>query len=185
MKRKRHLGSILLSFAAAAVCLLLIAGCGKTTTVKLEELDTRPVSSTSDILPTDAEIQVPATEETEAFEPSKTKPDRNEQTEPSIEDTEPAIEEKEPVAEETESVTEETEPVVDETESQIVSQSEETDEREPTARIYILNKSSKKIHYPSCSSVRKMSKKNRLEFEGTMKELKEMGYVPCGGCRPK
>ena len=177
MKRKRHLGSILLSFAAAAVCLLLIAGCGKTTTVKLEELDTRPVSSTSDILPTDAEIQVPATEETEAFEPSKTKPD--------VEDTEPAIEEKEPVAEETESVTEETEPVVDETESQIVSQSEETDEREPTARIYILNKSSKKIHYPSCSSVRKMSKKNRLEFEGTMKELKEMGYVPCGGCRPK
>ena len=162
MKRKRHLGSISLSFAAAAVCLLLIAGCGKTTTVKLEELDTRPVSSTSDILPTDAEIQVPATE-----------------------DTEPAIEEKEPVAEETESVTEETEPVVDETESQIVSQSEETDEREPTARIYILNKSSKKIHYPSCSSVRKMSKKNRLEFEGTMKELKEMGYVPCGSCRPK
>ena len=185
MKRKRYLGSILLSFAAAAMCLLLIAGCGKTTTVKLEELDTRPVSSTSDTLSTDVEIQVPATEEAEAFDPSKTKPDRNEQTEPSVEDTEPAIEEKEPVAEETESVTEETEPVVDETESQIVSQSEETDEREPTARIYILNKSSKKIHYPSCSSVRKMSKKNRLEFEGTMKELKEMGYVPCGGCRPK
>ena len=171
MKRKRHLGPILLSFAAAAMCLLLIAGCGKTTTVKLEELDTRPVSFTSDILPTDVEIQVPATEETEAFEPSKTKPDRNEQTKLSVENTEPAIEEKEPVAEETE--------------SQIVSQSEETDEREPTARIYILNKSSKKIHYPSCSSVRKMNKKNRLEFEGTMKELKEMGYVPCGSCRPK
>ena len=30
-----------------------------------------------------------------------------------------------------------------------------------------------------------MSKKNKLEFEGTMKELKEMGYVPCGSCRPK
>lgn len=157
MKRKRRLGYILSGFAAAALCLLLIAGCGKTTTVKLEELDTNPVDSTAGIVPTEAEAQVTSAEETEAPTPLETEAARDEQAEPAAE----------------------------ETESQTVSQPEEADETEPTARIYILNKSSKKIHYPSCSSVKKMSKKNKLEFEGTMKELKEMGYVPCGSCRPK
>ena len=157
MKTEKYERFISLRLAAAALCLLLIAGCGKTTTVKLEELETNPVASTAGIVPTEAETQVTSAEETEAPTPLETEAARDEQAEPAAE----------------------------ETESQTVSQPEEADETEPTARIYILNKSSKKIHYPSCSSVKKMSKKNKLEFEGTMKELKEKGYVPCGSCRPK
>jgi DNA-entry nuclease len=47
---------------------------------------------------------------------------------------------------------------------------------------YVLNKSSKKIHAPDCSSVGKMSEKNREYFNGTLEELFNMGYVACGSC---
>ena len=47
---------------------------------------------------------------------------------------------------------------------------------------FILNTSSKKVHMPDCKSVKDMADKNKLEYEGTLAELKEQGYKPCGWC---
>lgn len=49
---------------------------------------------------------------------------------------------------------------------------------------YILNTNSKKFHYPSCSSVKQMSEKNKASFTGTRDELINKGYDPCGRCNP-
>ena len=49
---------------------------------------------------------------------------------------------------------------------------------------YIANKSTKKFHYPDCSSVRDMKEKNKWEFYGTRDELINKGYDPCGRCHP-
>ena len=53
-----------------------------------------------------------------------------------------------------------------------------------TEQTYILNTSSQKFHSPSCSSVSKMSEKNREEYTGTREELLAMGYEACGSCNP-
>ena len=48
---------------------------------------------------------------------------------------------------------------------------------------YIANESTKKFHYPSCSSVKAMSDSNKICVED--KEiLINFGYVPCGRCKP-
>lgn len=47
---------------------------------------------------------------------------------------------------------------------------------------YVLNKNTKKIHYPYCSSVTQMSEKNRVEYTGTLNDLKADGYATCGNC---
>ena len=52
------------------------------------------------------------------------------------------------------------------------------------AEDYVLNTSSKKIHYPQCSGAKTMSEKNRQEYHGKLQELKEKGYSPCGICNP-
>lgn len=51
---------------------------------------------------------------------------------------------------------------------------------------YVLNTSSKKYHKPDCSWVKSMSPKNKLEFEGTLKDLQTEypTYEPCGTCKP-
>ena len=49
---------------------------------------------------------------------------------------------------------------------------------------YVLNTSSKKFHYPSCSSVETISEKNREDYSGTRSDLIEKGYSPCGRCEP-
>ena len=49
---------------------------------------------------------------------------------------------------------------------------------------YVLNTNTKKFHYPSCSSVKKMSEKNKSFFTGTRDEVIAMGYDPCGNCHP-
>lgn len=55
---------------------------------------------------------------------------------------------------------------------------------ETAAATYILNTGSEKFHVPSCSSVSKMSEKNKQEFTGTREEVIAMGYDPCGACNP-
>ena len=47
---------------------------------------------------------------------------------------------------------------------------------------YIANKTSKKFHYPDCSSVSKMSDKNKLYITATREEMIADGYIPCGTC---
>lgn len=49
---------------------------------------------------------------------------------------------------------------------------------------YVLNTSSKKFHKPGCSSVGKMSEKNKREVIGPRSELIAEGYSPCGVCNP-
>jgi DNA-entry nuclease len=47
---------------------------------------------------------------------------------------------------------------------------------------YVLNKNTKKIHLPSCSSVDDMAEKNKISYNGTIEELESQGYSPCKRC---
>lgn len=49
---------------------------------------------------------------------------------------------------------------------------------------YILNTNTHVFHYPSCSSVDRMSDKNKQVFTGTRDEAIAMGYEPCQRCNP-
>ena len=49
---------------------------------------------------------------------------------------------------------------------------------------YILNKSSKKFHYPWCSSVSDMKESNKIYFTGTRDDAIAKGYTPCKRCNP-
>lgn len=49
---------------------------------------------------------------------------------------------------------------------------------------YILNNNTKKFHYPSCSSAKKIKDSNKGSFTGARDELIERGYSPCGNCHP-
>lgn len=49
---------------------------------------------------------------------------------------------------------------------------------------YVLNKNTKKFHYPGCSSVETIEPRNRGNYSGTRDELIQRGYEPCGRCHP-
>lgn len=49
---------------------------------------------------------------------------------------------------------------------------------------YILNTNSKKFHKPNCSSVKKMSEKNKKTFTGTRDDVINQNYQPCKNCNP-
>ena len=49
---------------------------------------------------------------------------------------------------------------------------------------YILNTNTMKFHREDCSSVKKMSEKNKAVFEGTRQEAIDAGYAPCENCNP-
>ena len=49
---------------------------------------------------------------------------------------------------------------------------------------YVVNKSSKKFHYPSCSSAKQIKETNRWDYFGTRDDLISQGYSPCGRCHP-
>lgn len=49
---------------------------------------------------------------------------------------------------------------------------------------YILNRNTKKFHYPYCHSVKRMKESNKLSFSGSRSEVIAKGYSPCGNCRP-
>lgn len=49
---------------------------------------------------------------------------------------------------------------------------------------YILNTNTHKFHYPSCSSVDDMKAKNKQEYQGNREDLLNLGYEPCGRCKP-
>lgn len=52
------------------------------------------------------------------------------------------------------------------------------------AGTYILNTRSKKFHYPSCDSVKKMSEKNKQVSTKSRDQLILEGYDPCQNCNP-
>ena len=49
---------------------------------------------------------------------------------------------------------------------------------------YVLNKRSKKFHFPTCSSVSTMSEANKGFYTGSRDQLIKDGYEPCGSCNP-
>ncbi len=49
---------------------------------------------------------------------------------------------------------------------------------------YVVNKNTKKFHYPYCSSADSIKPKNRWDYQGTREELISMGYSPCRNCNP-
>ncbi len=49
---------------------------------------------------------------------------------------------------------------------------------------YVLNTKSKKIHLPDCSSVSKIDEENKEITDKSKEELLNMGYEPCGACKP-
>ena len=60
---------------------------------------------------------------------------------------------------------------------------EEAEKLDSSAAVYIGNKKFKKFHYASCSSVKDMKEKNKVELN-TREEAIEKGYVPCKNCNP-
>jgi competence protein ComEC len=63
------------------------------------------------------------------------------------------------------------------------SQNDNTD-TDSSTNSYIINKSSKKFHFPDCSGVQDMKEINKLEYTGSRQELIDKGYTPCGICNP-
>ena len=57
-------------------------------------------------------------------------------------------------------------------------------EEEPVSMDYIGNKNTKKFHYPSCGSVKKMKESNKYYYNGTRDGIVSQGYEPCGNCHP-
>ncbi|MDE7431617.1 MAG: hypothetical protein K2N34_06870 [Lachnospiraceae bacterium] len=55
-------------------------------------------------------------------------------------------------------------------------------EQHSTEATYVLNTSTKKIHYPSCSSVKKIAPQNYSTSNSSIDELKGQGYTTCGNC---
>ncbi len=66
----------------------------------------------------------------------------------------------------------------------IPSEPGEDDPSPRTSQTYILNTNTRRFHSPDCPSALKINGRNRQEFWGTREELLEMGYSPCGNCRP-
>lgn len=56
-------------------------------------------------------------------------------------------------------------------------------EEVPEEAPFIGNKNSKKLHYAECSSVDDMKDKNKVEFY-SKEEAWDLGYSPCGRCKP-
>lgn len=52
------------------------------------------------------------------------------------------------------------------------------------AYTYICNTNTKKFHIPECTSVKKMSEKNKQEVTLPREEIIAQGYVPCKQCNP-
>ena len=61
---------------------------------------------------------------------------------------------------------------------------EQQDTPAPAGTQYVLNTNTHKFHYPSCSSVKQMSEKNKSYYTGTRDEVIDMGYEPCQRCNP-
>lgn len=103
-----------------------------------------------------------------------------EQEEPEAEDAAPetsdtVIAEAEPEA--TDNVTTIVVPVTPSTETTASS-------TEPVGQTYVLNTSTHKFHYPSCSSVKKIDPENYSTYTGTRDSVISMGYEACGRCHP-
>lgn len=78
-----------------------------------------------------------------------------------------------------------TEPTEDyRTGTELARESNPEDDFDESLYDYILNTHTLKFHLPGCKSTRDMSAWNRSGYCGNRQELMDMGYVPCGKCKP-
>lgn len=75
-------------------------------------------------------------------------------------------------------------PFVEDTDEPPVIDRDIPDNSDEQSQTYILNKNTKKIHYPWCSSVDDMAEHNKQEFTGDINEVISQGYSPCKRCNP-
>ena len=59
-----------------------------------------------------------------------------------------------------------------------------TNTTQAAKKTYILNTNTKVFHLTGCSSVKRMSDKNKKTFTGTRTEVINKGYRPCNKCNP-
>lgn len=59
-----------------------------------------------------------------------------------------------------------------------------TSSSDPISATYVLNTNTMKFHYADCSSAQKISDKNKGYYTGSRTELIQLGYSPCGICKP-
>ena len=59
--------------------------------------------------------------------------------------------------------------------------SEKTD---TTAVTYILNRHTRKFHFPECYAVELMSERNKVYSTDNRDDILKQGYVPCKKCNP-
>lgn len=67
-------------------------------------------------------------------------------------------------------------------EAAAADEKENTDDASSTE--YIINKNTGKFHKPDCSSVEDIKPQNKKEFTGSREDVTELGYEPCGRCKP-
>lgn len=60
----------------------------------------------------------------------------------------------------------------------------DNESQQETTASYVLNTSSRKFHYPSCRSVKKISPNNYSTSSSSRDDLISRGYDPCGICHP-
>lgn len=60
----------------------------------------------------------------------------------------------------------------------------EQTQEQPQTNDYILNKNTKKFHYPTCPSVQDIKDKNKKYITENREALIENGYKPCSRCNP-
>lgn len=65
------------------------------------------------------------------------------------------------------------------------SQTDDSENEATKGNNYIINISSRKFHHETCSIIKDMYEKNKLEFSGDRQELIDRGYEPCKRCNPQ
>ncbi len=48
----------------------------------------------------------------------------------------------------------------------------------------VLNTHTMRAHLTTCSSVQDIKPSNRMDYHGTIEDVQNMGYIPCGNCHP-
>ena len=59
-----------------------------------------------------------------------------------------------------------------------------TASQQTSSQSYVLNTNSKKFHYPSCASAKKIKDSNKAVSSESRSALISKGYLPCGNCNP-
>jgi DNA-entry nuclease len=84
----------------------------------------------------------------------------------------------------TNGTTEEETAKAEETQEKIETQAQTETQVQTTGTTYVLNTNTKKFHYSSCSSVKKMNEQNKETYTGDRDTLISQGYEPCKNCNP-